>query len=86
MAAGTRRWRTICAAVKREGRPCHLCTEPIDPTLRWPHPRSFSGDHLHPSHTGGPDTYANCGATHLTCNTARHDNPLTPTNHRSDDW
>ena len=87
MAAGHRHWRQVCAIVKAEHRTCHLCHQPIDTTLRWPHPLSFSGDHLTPTANGGTDTYPNCGASHLTCNCARHDDPLpSQTNRRSDDW
>ena len=72
MAAGTRRWRTICAIIKAEHQPCWLCGEPIDPALRWPHPYSFSGDHVIPTHHGGQDTYENARSSHLRCNCARH--------------
>jgi 5-methylcytosine-specific restriction endonuclease McrA len=82
MAAGTRYWREQCAArVRAERRPCWLHAHglckyngaPIDYTARFPHPRSFSADHIIPTNAGGRDTYRNCGASHLRCNTARHD-------------
>jgi hypothetical protein len=74
-----REWRKVCARVRAEHRPCHLCGQPIDYRLTYRDPatgkvnkRSFSGDHLIPWTDGGPDTYANCGASHLDCNVRRH--------------
>ena len=84
MAAGHRRWTAISQQVKAERRPCWLaahgmCTfngEPIDYQASWPDRRSFSADHITPTNHGGLDTYENCGATHLSCNNARHDDPV----------
>lgn len=93
MPAGHRRWRTIAATVRNENRPCWLhehglCIhngQPIRYDLAWPHTLSYSADHITPTNHGGHDTYTNCAATHLGCNTARHDRILTM-NARSDKW
>jgi hypothetical protein len=63
------RWRTLVATLKASGQPCAICTEPIDLSLKWPHPRSFSVDYYHvPYSQGGPMDLHNCKPTHLCCN------------------
>lgn len=45
-------WRRLCKILKeksqRENRPCSLCGKPIDYTLKWPDPGSFTADHVVP--------------------------------------
>ena len=50
------------AALKKLRRDCCLCGEPIDYTLRYPNPGSFSGQHLTLDKQGPID------AAHLGCN------------------
>lgn len=38
----------------RYGARCHLCQQPIDLTLKYPHPMSYEVDHLWPVSKGGP--------------------------------
>lgn len=47
---------------------CGICTEPIDPSLAWPHPGSASLDHVVPLSRGGTHTSENCQPAHLRCN------------------
>lgn len=77
---------------KRSGRPdsrirqaviamhtnCWLCGEPVDKTLRWPHPKSPSLDHVIPISQGGPTTIANGRLACLGCNSSRRDKPIDP--------
>ncbi|WP_432050298.1 HNH endonuclease [Verrucosispora sp. NA02020] len=56
---------------ERDGWCCGICQNPIDPTLRAPHPKSQSLDHVIPLAEGGPHTYANTRISHLRCNVLR---------------
>ena len=47
---------------------CGLCLEDIDPEVRWPHPESYSIDHIIPLSRGGDHSYANTQSAHLLCN------------------
>lgn len=67
--------RKIAAVVKDEEPNCWLCGKPIDPRLSYPHPFSFSVDHIEPV-VLRPDleyTASNCRASHLRCNQKRGD-------------
>jgi hypothetical protein len=50
---------------------CALCSEPIDPETKWPHPRSPSIDHVVPIALGGSDDAWNVQASHLGCNSRK---------------
>lgn len=50
---------------------CQLCAHPIDPSLEWPHPLSFSLDHVIPLSRGGTHEPANVQAAHFRCNTVK---------------
>ncbi len=50
---------------------CQLCTEPIDPTLRFPDSRSATVDHIVPLVAGGSDEPSNLQAAHMVCNAAK---------------
>ena len=52
----------------RDGWKCQICNDPIDRTLHFPDPQSFSVDHVIPIARGGLHAYDNCQATHLMCN------------------
>lgn len=48
---------------------CAICGQPIDKTLRTPHPLSPEVDELVPVSRGGdPYSYANCRLVHRRCN------------------
>lgn len=52
-----------------EGRPCHLCGQPIDYSLPSKEPWSFELDHIVPIARGGdPWSYENAAASHRICN------------------
>ena len=57
------------ARLAKEGRPCHLCGQPIDYGLPSGHPWSFELDHIVPLSRGGdPWGYDNAAASHRICN------------------
>lgn len=56
---------------ERDGYVCWLCGEPVDMSLKYPHPRSASIDHFIPLSLGGDDTRANVYLAHLGENLAR---------------
>lgn len=48
---------------------CALCGQPVDKTLKFPHPMSASVDHIIPIAKGGhPSALDNLQLTHLICN------------------
>ena len=56
----------------RDGWRCHLCARRVDPTLKHPHPKSGTRDHLIPIAAGGEHTWANVKLAHRDCNVRRH--------------
>lgn len=75
------RWRTLAAQVKARRGPCCRCGQPIDYTLAWPDPASFSVDHYpHPlsTHPHMAEDPANLKAAHLACNQAAGDRGAVP--------
>ena len=58
-------------AIARTKPSCHICGEPIDYTLAYPDPWSFTVDHIHPIAKGGADTLDNKAAAHFRCNRAK---------------
>lgn len=50
---------------------CALCNQPVDKTVKTPHPMSPEVDHKVPLALGGPDTRANKQLTHRKCNRAK---------------
>lgn len=73
-----RPWRRCVAEVKRRSQICWICNEAIDMDLEFPHPESFSVDHLVPlsqldendPRRTDPDY---CAPAHLSCNSSRQD-------------
>lgn len=65
-------YRRKAAALKAQGHPCWLCGEPIDYRLRWPHPMSFSADHVVALANGG-ELLGELRAAHLAHNSSRGD-------------
>lgn len=57
----------------RDGWVCHICSESISPSLKYPHPMSASLDHVTPISRGGPHTLENSAASHFLCNIRKSD-------------
>lgn len=62
-------YKTVIA--KRDHWTCQLCGETVNKKLRWPHPKSWSIDHIVPIFAGGEHSYANTQLAHLGCNVAK---------------
>lgn len=56
---------------ERDGWLCQICTEEVDGTLAWPHPRSASLDHIIPIARGGAHEPSNVQCAHLGCNSSK---------------
>jgi 5-methylcytosine-specific restriction endonuclease McrA len=73
------------ALVGKWGPVCHICWSAgvtdhravIDLELKWPHPQSFTRDHVRPRSLGGRDSLANQRPAHKVCNEKRGNKPLT---------
>jgi 5-methylcytosine-specific restriction endonuclease McrA len=82
-------WRRLRTEVRSRHDPCFNCGQPIDYTLQWPHPDSFSVDHRlsRLKHIELAEDPANLVASHLRCNQVKGDReePLSLGN-RSEDW
>ena len=50
---------------------CGICSESVDPELRYPDPMSVSLDHIVPVSLGGDHTRANTRCSHWICNSRR---------------
>jgi len=61
---------------ERDGWVCQLCTEPVDPLVRWPDSSSASLDHRIPVSKGGHHTRVNVQLSHLGCNVSKRDRIL----------
>ena len=56
------------------GGTCGICGQPIDMTLKYPHPLSACIDHIIPIARGGhPSAMENLQLAHLKCNNAKGD-------------
>lgn len=66
--------RRIAARVKA-GEGCCFCGQPIDITLKYPHPMSFTVDHITPTSRGGCDDYDQLRPAHASCNRLRSNLP-----------
>ena len=60
-------------AIRRTRPPCGVCGEPIDYTLRYPDPMSYTVDHVVPLAKGGSDELDNKQAAHRKCNRDKSD-------------
>ena len=80
-------WRRLYARVRRNQSACHLCGKPIDKSLPWPDPWSFSVDHVEPRGMNPElaEVYENLRAAHLKCNRDRGVRGL-PAQPTSRDW
>lgn len=66
----TRLWKQVAANQRAKRLACFLCGQPIDYTLHWPDPASFSADHVKP-YVNHPELRTDPGnvvSTHLLCN------------------
>jgi 5-methylcytosine-specific restriction endonuclease McrA len=66
----SKRARRLREQVRAGRGPCHICGQPIDYSLEYPHPLSFSIEHIrpwstHPHLREDPD---NLAPAHLQCN------------------
>lgn len=66
----TRERRRVSDHVRARRRPCCICGQPIDYSLRWPNPQSFSVQHVISRKIRPELTFdvTNCDASHLDCN------------------
>jgi 5-methylcytosine-specific restriction endonuclease McrA len=71
------------ATIRRTRAACHICGEPIDYTLVWPHPRCFVVDHVIPLKRGGVDHISNKAAGHNDCNSKKRARLIAPIIRRS---
>ena len=92
MSAGRsgRRWRRLVAEVRARRGHCCRCGQPIDYTLEWPDPDSFSVDHYpHPvsTHPHLAEEPSNLAPAHLHCNvSAGNRSPKPGLGATSTDW
>jgi len=84
------RWRKLVANVRAKRQACCRCWQPIDYSLDYPHPDSFSVDHYpcplstHPWLAEDP---GNLHAAHLVCNqSAGNKRPLPTLGNTSEAW
>ena len=59
----------------KAGEPCWFCKEPIDLTIPYPAPMSFTVDHATPTSLGGSDDYSRLRPAHNHCNRQRSNLP-----------
>lgn len=57
---------------------CHICREPIDRKLRFPHNMAATVEHIVPLCLGGTHTWDNVAASHAKCNFAKGDSLSEP--------
>lgn len=69
------RARKRVARQVRAGAPCVLCGRPIDLSIRYPDPDSFTVDHRVPTSHGGRDDYDLLRPAHNRCNRQRSNLP-----------
>lgn len=56
---------------------CGICGQPVDKTLKWPHPMAPTIDHIIPIDKGGhPSDMANLQLAHWTCNRQKYNQLL----------
>lgn len=73
----THNWRKLVTAIRATRAPCGICGQPIDYTIAWPDPQSFSVDHI-VARAIAPhlaEDITNLQATHLGCNRSKYTGP-----------
>lgn len=71
LANGDFEWVKYAVIFERDEGVCQICLEPIDVTVKAPHPRSGSKDHIVSAFEGGQTNYANIQLAHLGCNMSK---------------
>ena len=66
--------RRVAQRVKA-GEPCCFCHEPIDLSIPYPEPLSFTVDHSTPTSLGGGDDWRSLRPSHNRCNRQRSNLP-----------
>lgn len=77
------------AVIARGSQDCYRCGQPVDFTLKWPDPNSFSLEHIKPRDLYPELEYdlANVTASHLGCNSAAGKRqPIVPRGETSRNW
>jgi 5-methylcytosine-specific restriction endonuclease McrA len=74
--------------LRRTADVCHICGGVIDKTLKWPHPKSFSVDHILPYSLNPELRIArdNLAGVHLGCNSSKGNRSATDDRPSSRDW
>lgn len=83
VARNTTRQDRFRSRHRATGAACHICGEPIDYDLKWPHARSFVVDHITPVAKGGAHTFENTAAAHADCNSKKRARTHAPIIRRS---
>lgn len=69
--------RKVRAWLRAQGRPCHICGQPIDYSLPAGNPMSFEVDEIVPVSRGGsPIDAGNVAPAHRICNERRGNRPI----------
>jgi 5-methylcytosine-specific restriction endonuclease McrA len=63
--------RKRAAVMERDSWTCHICGEPIDPTLACPDRMAGVCDHIIPRYYGGQSALDNLAAAHNGCNSRK---------------
>jgi 5-methylcytosine-specific restriction endonuclease McrA len=71
LAAAVHEPYTLAEIAARDRYTCGLCRKSVPMTLRVPHPKAPTIDHLVPVSDGGDDTRANVQLAHFICNSRR---------------
>jgi 5-methylcytosine-specific restriction endonuclease McrA len=77
----SKRWRRLVANLRSQHRPCWLCGQPIDYTLKPPDPSAFQVDHIKPrSHYPElAEEPTNLAPAHARCNNSKGSRAPKPT-------
>ena len=81
-------YRRHKARLRRTANVCHICGYPIDKSLKFPDPQSFSVDHIEPFSLNAELRLAreNLAAAHLGCNASKGNRTPGDDDPRSRDW
>lgn len=82
---GHRTYRAKRAKLQRDNDTCWLCGGPIHPDHKYPHPLSFSADHVTPVSKGGHNL-GELKPAHLKCNQGRGNRVAQQPKKHLDDW